>query len=237
MMRDTIEANLCRVRERIEEACRRVGRPNSDVIIVGVTKTFGPEIVNALVDAGVEHIGENRIQEFIEKKPRVTRPCRWHLVGTLQRNKATKAVGQFELIHSVDRLTLAETLSRLGEERGITTRILLEVNTSGESTKHGFTPDDVAEAAAKVAALPGLSFEGLMTVGPLTGDPAVVRRSFERLRTLRDRIETGLGRSLAHLSMGMSDDFDIAVEEGATMVRLGRVLLGEHRGAPPAGVR
>ncbi len=236
-MRDTIEQNLSRVRERIEEACRRVGRPKSDVIIVGVTKTFGPEVVDALADAGVEDIGENRIQEFLEKKPRVTRPCRWHLVGTLQRNKATKAIGQFELIHSVDRVALAETLGRLGEERGITTRILLEVNTSGEETKHGFTPADAEEAAAIIARLPHLSFEGLMTVGPLTIDPAAVRQSFALLRSLRDRIEIRLGRSLPHLSMGMSGDFEIAVEEGATMIRLGRVLLGERPSAPPASSR
>jgi len=197
-------------------------------MIVGVTKTFGPDMVDALFEAGVENVGENRIQEFLEKKPRVTHPCRWHLVGTLQRNKVTKAIGQFDLIHSVDRLELAETLSRLGEERGITTRILLEVNTSGEETKHGFTPVDVVEAAARIAPLPSLSLEGLMTVGPLTDDPAAVRRSFERLRTLRDWAQTGLDAPLLHLSMGMSDDFEIAVEEGATMVRLGRVLLGER---------
>jgi len=227
-MREKIAHNLASVCERIEEACRRVGRSKNDVMIVGVTKTFAPDMVDALVEAGVENVGENRIQEFLEKKPRVTRPCRWHLVGTLQRNKATKAIGQFDFIHSVDRLELAETLSRLGEERGITTRILLEVNTSGEETKHGFTPVDVVKAAAQIALLPSLSLEGLMTVGPLTDDPAAVRRSFERLRTLRDWAQTGLDAPLLHLSMGMSDDFEIAVEEGATMVRLGRVLLGER---------
>ena len=232
-MREMIERNLAQVRERIGEACRRAGRRESDVIIVGVTKKFGPDVVDALAEAGVENIGENRMQEFLEKKPGVTRPCRWHLVGTLQRNKAAKAVGQFELIHSVDRVALAETLSRLGQERGVTTRILLEVNTSGEETKHGFTPDEVSEAAAKIVLLPGLSFEGLMTVGPLTGDPEAIRRSFKLLRGLRDRIQSGIGRPLAHLSMGMSDDFEIAVEEGATMVRLGRILLGDRHLAPP----
>jgi hypothetical protein len=236
-MRETIEANLRRVRERIEQACRRAGRRSDEVTIVGVTKTFGPEVVDALVEAGVEHIGENRIQEFLGKKPLVTRPCRWHLVGTLQRNKATKAVGQFELIHSVDRLALAETLSRLGEERGVTTQILLEVNTSGESTKRGLAPDELVDAAGQVVTLPGLSCAGLMTVGPLTDDPAAIRRSFEMLRNLGDRIETVLGKRPIHLSMGMSDDFETAVEEGATMVRLGRVLLGERHGAAPPGWR
>ncbi len=235
-MRESIEANVREVRERIERACDRAGRGADEVIIVGVTKTFGPEMVDALVDAGVRDIGESRVQEFQEKKPRVTRPCRWHFVGTLQRNKAGKAIGEFELIHSVDGLRLAEALSRLGRERGVTTRMLLEVNTSGESTKRGFTPDELVDAVGEIAVLPELSLDGLMTVGPFTDDPARIRRSFETLRNLRERAEQALGRPLRHLSMGMSDDFETAVEEGATMVRLGRILLGERSGSSPYGL-
>jgi len=205
------------------------------VIIVGVTKTFGPEMVDALIEAGVCDIGESRIQEFQEKKPGVVHPCRWHLIGTLQRNKAKKAIGECELIHAVDGLRLAEALSRLGGENGITTPVLLEVNTSGESTKHGFGPDELLAAAARVAVLPNLRLDGLMTIGPFTVDRDRVRRSFEVLRNLRDGVERTLGRPLRHLSMGMSDDFEIAVEEGATLVRLGRVLLGERPGSTPTG--
>jgi hypothetical protein len=232
----TIVANVREVRRRIDEACRRAGRRAEEITIVGVTKTFGPDVVDALVDAGIADIGESKIQEYQRKKQDVTRPCRWHLVGTLQRNKARKAIGEFALIHSVDSLDLARTLSRLSEESGVTTRILLEVNTSGEPSKHGFSPEEVLSAAAEVARLAHVALDGLMTIGPFTDDLARVRGSFEALRSARDRIGEALGTPLPHLSMGMSDDFEIAVEEGATLVRLGRILLGDRSGpAPSAG--
>jgi pyridoxal phosphate enzyme (YggS family) len=229
-VRESIETNVDRVKERIAAACSRSGRDAREVSIVGVTKTFGPEAVDALIAAGIADIGENRIQEFLEKSQAVTRPCRWHFVGTLQRNKAKKAIGRFELIHSVDNLALARTLDRLGLELGVSTRILFEVNTSAESTKHGFDPKDLVQAAEAASILPSLSIEGLMTVGPLADDDSAIRRSFSLLRGLRDRTEASLGKRLVHLSMGMSDDFEIAVEEGATLVRLGRVLLGARPG-------
>lgn len=232
-MREAIEANLEEVRERIARACRAANRRPEEITIVGVTKTFGAEVVEALVDAGVADVGESRVQEFLEKSAAVSRPCRWHLIGHLQRNKAPKAVGRFEMIHSVDSLRLAEALNRLGGDRALSTRVLFEVNTSGEATKHGFAPADVEAAALGVMSLPAVSLEGLMTVGPLTDDEGEIRSAFALLRDLRDRLERVTGRKLAHLSMGMSDDFEIAVEEGATMVRLGRVLLGGREGSPP----
>lgn len=234
-MREAIEANVRDVRRRIEEACGRAGRRAGEVTIVGVTKTCGPDVVDALFDAGIRDIGESRIQEYQKKKPAVARPCAWHFIGTLQRNKARKAVGEFELIHSVDTLELARTLSRAGEDAGLTTRILLEVNTSDEATKHGFEPGEVLRAAEEAAALGRIDLEGLMTIGPFTADRSRVRRSFETLRELGERIERALGAPLRHLSMGMSDDFEIAIEEGATMVRLGRILVGDRPGSgPPA---
>jgi len=223
-----IAENVLRVQERVRGACDRSRRRYEDVTIVGITKTFGPDRVDALVRAGIADVGENRVQEFLEKKPGVTMPCRWHLVGTLQRNKASKVIGQFELIHSVDRISLAETLSRLGLDSGVDTRILLEVNTSGEASKHGFNPDEAVDAVCRVGELAGLEIEGLMTIGPLTDDHARVRRAFQELRRLKEESERALGRDLRHLSMGMTGDFEIAVEEGATLVRLGRVLLGER---------
>jgi pyridoxal phosphate enzyme (YggS family) len=221
-----IAENLLRVQERIRSACDRSGRRYEDVTIVGITKTFGADSVDALVRAGVVDIGENRVQEFLEKKPGVTGACRWHLVGTLQRNKAPKVIGQFELIHSVDRLKLAETLSRLSGERDVDTHILLEVNTSGEETKHGFEPADVIDAAGRIDGLARLELDGLMTIGPLTGDLTRGRGAFGTLRGLKEEAEKALGRDLRHLSMGMTGDFEAAVEEGATLVRLGRILLG-----------
>ena len=232
-MNKQIKDNLEIVRDRIARACARSGRGVDEVTIVAVTKTHGPEVVDAVVEAGVVDVGENRIQEFLEKKQHVTRACRWHLVGTLQRNKATKALGQFEMIQSVDRLRLAETLSRLSVERGLETRVLIEVNTSGEATKHGVAPDEVVDLAGAVRELPGLLLDGLMTIGPLTDDESRIRQSFQLLREIRSRAEEELGATLRHLSMGMSDDFDIAVEEGATIIRLGRVLFGERSPWPP----
>lgn len=228
-----IRDNLEIVRERIDKACERSGRGIDEVTIVAVTKTHGAEVVDAVIEAGIEDVGENRIQEFLDKNPHVTHACRWHLVGTLQRNKATKAIGQFETIQSVDRLKLAETLSRLSAERGVETRVLIEVNTSGEATKHGVTAGEFVDLAGAVSELPGLVLDGLMTIGPLTDDELSIRRSFQLLRDLRGRAAGELGLQLRHLSMGMSDDFDIAVEEGATIIRLGRVLFGE-RSAPPS---
>jgi PLP dependent protein len=232
-VRETVEANLRGIRERIVRACRVSDRRPEEITIIGVTKTFGADVVETLIDAGVGDIGESRVQEFLGKSAAVTRPCRWHLIGNLQRNKAGKAIGRFEMIHSVDSVRLAEALSRLGEEHSLTTRVLFEVNTSGEASKHGFSPGDL-DAAAAVVALPAVSLEGLMTVGPLTDDAGEIRRSFALLRELRDRLERSTGRRLVHLSMGMSDDFEIAVEEGATMVRLGRVLVGSRGAAPPS---
>lgn len=232
MVREEIEVRVRSARERIAAACARAGRRPDEVTLVGVTKTCGPEVVDALIDAGIADVGESRIQEYLQKNPAVTRACRWHFIGTLQRNKASKAVGEFEMIQSVDSLRLAEALSRLSGERGVTTRVLLEVNTSGEETKHGFESGEVVSAAERVAGMAGLSMEGLMTIGPFTDDPERIRRAFVELRALRDRAQAALGRPLPHLSMGMSDDFEIAVEEGSTIVRLGRVLVGERPKAP-----
>lgn len=225
-MIDTIADNLRRIRRRIAAACDRVGRSPNEVTIVAVTKTHGPDVVDAVVAAGIEDIGENRIQEFLDKKRRVTRPCRWHLVGTLQRNKAGRAMGEFDLIHSVDRIKLAETLARLSTERNLITRILLEVNTSGESTKHGFTRNELPGAVNRIVELTGLRVEGLMTIGPLEGDEMATRSAFRSLAHARTLIEDRCRVRVPVLSMGMSEDFEIAIEEGATMIRLGRILIG-----------
>lgn len=224
----SVQQNVDRVRGRIKTALDRSGRGGSRVTVVGVTKTMGFERVLELVRAGIDDIGENRIQEFLDKSPRVTLPCNWHLIGTLQRNKATKAIGRFALIHSLDSVKLAQALSRLSGERNTVTRALLEVNTSGEATKHGFSPEELEERAGEIAILPALEIAGLMTIGPFTDDANLQRRAFKKLFDLRERLERSLSLDLPELSMGMSDDFEVAVEEGATIVRLGRVLLGER---------
>jgi len=224
-----IRENVARVRERVAAALERSGRSGQEVTIVGITKTFGPEAVNALIDAGVTDVGENRVQEFLAKRDAVGPRCRWHLVGHLQRNKASKVVGRFHAVHSIDSLRIAEALDRLGAECGARTRVFLQVNTSAEQTKYGFPVEEAAEGALRVAELANLEFLGLMTIGPVSVDPATTRACFRTLRRLREDIEKSLKTPLADLSMGMSEDFEIAIEEGATVIRLGRVLLGERR--------
>ena len=147
----SIRDNVTATRQRIEAALERAGRGPGEVTIVAVTKTFGPDMVDALVEAGIDHVGENRVQEFLAKSEDVTRECRWHLVGHLQRNKATKVIGRFHCIQSLDSVRLAETLNRLGGERGVRTRVLLQVNTSGESAKHGFSVEEAAESASEIS--------------------------------------------------------------------------------------
>jgi pyridoxal phosphate enzyme (YggS family) len=222
----SIRDNVLRVREQIDAALHRSGRAGDDVTVVGITKTWGAEMVDAVIEAGVEDIGENRVQEFIAKRDAVTRPCRWHLVGPLQRNKATKVIGRFHCIQSLDSLRLAETLDRLGRESDVRTRALLQVNTSQEQAKHGFSIDDAADGAAKIAGLPNIDLVGLMTIGPVTQDPDETRRCFQQLYSLREGINRELEKPLTELSMGMSGDFEMAIEEGATIVRLGTVLTG-----------
>ncbi len=225
-MNGSVQENLRRVEERVAAALDRAGRTGEKITIVGITKRFGPERVDEVIQAGVQDVGENRIQEFLEKKPQVRSACRWHLVGTLQRNKAVKAIGQFDLIHSVDSTKLAATLSRLGQEQNLSSRILLQVNTSGEVSKHGLDPDEVVDRAGEIAELPCLEPVGLMTIGPLTTDQAAIRRACRKLGRLRTDIRRELKLDYRELSMGMSDDFEIAIEEGATIIRLGTILLG-----------
>jgi pyridoxal phosphate enzyme (YggS family) len=223
-----IADNVMRVRERIAAALERSGRGGDGLTLVAVTKTFGADVVDAVIEAGIEDIGENRVQEFLAKRERVTRPCRWHLIGHLQRNKATKVVGAVDMIQSVDSVRLAETLNRIAGERGERVRSLLEVNTSGEASKEGVSPDEAVAVAEAITGLDHLALEGLMTIGPVSIDPDATRRCFRELYALRERARAATGLALPHLSMGMSADFEIGVEEGATIVRVGRIITGER---------
>ncbi len=226
----SIRDNLERVRERIERAAERAGRTPGEITVVAVTKTHGSDVVEEAIRAGIGDVGENRMQEFLRKADAVDLPCRWHLVGHLQTNKVNKAVGRFALVHSIDSIRLAEKLAVAGERAGIATDVLCEVNTSGEESKYGFQPDETPEACGRIAELPGLRLRGLMTVGPWVSDQSVVAEAFVTLRRLKERIERESEGDLVldHLSMGMTDDFEIAIEEGSTIVRLGRVLFGER---------
>lgn len=241
----SIEQNLRRVRERIAEAALRAGRDPAEITLVAVTKTFPPEVILEGYAVGLRHFGENRPEEGAEKIPIVNaavpgpRPT-WHMVGHIQSRKADLVVNCYDVVHSVDRLKIARRLSRFAVEVGWDLPVLLECNISGEATKFGFAVDRWEEDAAQreaffadcaaILALPGLRVEGLMTVAPLTDDPETVRPVFARLRALRDALrERFPHRPWRELSMGMTDDFEVAVEEGATIVRIGRAIFGPRR--------
>jgi pyridoxal phosphate enzyme (YggS family) len=229
-MHMSIKDNLERVRERIRRAAERAGRSPDEITVVAVTKTHGPDVVEEAIRAGITDIGENRMQEFLRKSAEVELDCRWHLVGHLQTNKVNKAIGRFALIHSVDSVRLAEKISAAGEREGITTDVLCEVNTSGEESKYGLGAEEAVDLCGRIAVLPHIRLRGLMTVGPWVDDQSVIAASFAALRRLRERIEheSDGDISLEHLSMGMTDDFEIAIAEGSTIIRLGRVLFGER---------
>lgn len=220
-------SRLASVRDRIRLHQARGGWSHP-VRIVAVTKTHGPEAVRAALAAGLEDVGENRVQEAVAKQDQLIGvPARWHLIGSLQRNKARHAVGRFVLIHSVDREDLAAELDRRVAE-GSRQAVLVEVNCSGEPQKSGVEPDALAALLERVAALSRLECQGLMTMAALSDDERVQRGAFARLRELRERMQAA-GHRLPELSMGMSGDFPAAVEEGATMVRLGTLLFGERQ--------
>ena len=225
----TIEERVREVRGRIEAAARRAGRDPRSVRLLAATKQVPPERIAEAVAAGVDALGENRIQEARSKLAafRGVRPL--HMIGHLQRNKAKTAVELFDVVESVDSLELAQLLSRLVSERGGTLGVFVEVNTSGEPGKYGIEPAGARALALEAAALPGLAVAGLMTVGPLTDDEAAVRRAFRRLVELREEIARDLASMRdGALSMGMSGDLEAAVEEGSTLVRVGTAIFGER---------
>lgn len=218
------------VRNRIALAAERGGRTH-EVRVVAVTKGHPAEAVAAARRAGLTAFGENRIQELESKRAEVGRSdAEWHMIGHLQRNKARLGIQLFDWIHSVDSLRLAHTLSREAARAGIRVRALLQVNTSGEETKGGFEEAAVVDVLGEVGELEGIEIHGLMTMAPWTQDAAVLRHTFRRTRDLLERCAREVPRALTgrELSMGMSNDFEIAIEEGATIVRLGTVLFGER---------
>ncbi|MBD3348393.1 MAG: YggS family pyridoxal phosphate-dependent enzyme [Candidatus Eisenbacteria bacterium] len=233
-----VRENLLQVTNRIADAAERAFREPSDIKLVAVTKTVEPERIAEAIEAGVTCIGENRIQEAERKFGAVLPPVEKHMVGHLQRNKVPKALELFDMIESVDSPRLAREVSKRAERaeddaRGVSdgrADVLIEVNTSGEESKYGFEPDEVVDAVRELADLPGIRIVGLMTVGAFLPDPEDVRPCFRRLRELRNEIEEAVipGVRMDHLSMGMTNDFEVAIEEGSTIVRIGRAIFGER---------
>ncbi|HEY7245684.1 MAG TPA: YggS family pyridoxal phosphate-dependent enzyme [Xanthobacteraceae bacterium] len=223
--RQRIADNLAAVEERIRAACRRAGRSRSDVTLVAVTKTVSSDIAALLPDLGVCDLGESRPQELWRKAAVALPPIRWHLIGHLQRNKIERTLPLVERVHAVDSPRLLTALEDACRQTSRILSVLLEVNASREASKHGFAPEEVPGLAAQLAELQHIRVEGLMTMAAYEEDPQRTRPTFAALRELRDRLAAELGRPLPQLSMGMSNDFDIAIEEGATLVRLGTMLF------------
>ncbi len=227
-----IPARLAAVRRRIAAACERSGRRPSEVVLIGASKLQPPSRMLAAWRAGLEVFGENRVQEALAKSRELPGEIEWHLIGPLQSNKVKPALDLFRVIHSVDRLKIARALDREARRRGLTLPVFVEVNLGEESTKHGFPPSEIAALVAPLSRLAGLRPVGLMAIPPFEDDPEAARRWFRDLRRLRDQWAEGTPRAdfPGHLSMGMSHDFEVAVEEGATHVRVGTALFGPRGG-------
>jgi len=236
MSEDRVANRLAAVRERIATACARAGRSADEVTLVGVTKRIPLPRVVAACRAGLTDLGENRIQDAVPRQAELSsaltaagltaEAIRWHFIGHLQRNKAAKAVGRFHLVHAVDSLRLAEKLSELAVRNEVSFRILVEVNLTAEPQKHGADPAETIDLVDQAARLPGLQTAGLMAMARFGAPEAELRQTFAALRVLQQRAKAATGLALPHLSMGMSDDFEAAIAEGATLVRIGTAIFG-----------
>lgn len=222
----SIAENLEIIRGNISDAARRAGRDCSTVELIAVSKTHPAEVIREAVEAGQEIFGENRVQEAMAKVPLLPGRLQWHLIGHLQSNKVRKALPLFHLIHGVDSSELARDIDRIAAEEGLHPRVLLEVNVSGESSKHGFSPENLEGEMEALLSLPRLQVEGFMTMAPLAPESEASRPYFAALRELRDRMTQLAGVPFQTLSMGMSGDYQVAVEEGATLVRVGSAIFG-----------
>lgn len=233
-MTEQIAHNLAAVQAQIAAAAQGAGRPASAITLVAVSKTKPFAAIVAAYQAGQRDFGENRVEELWPKVEQATAAgltdIRWHLIGTIQSRKTAQAVGPLALIHSVERVKIAERLSRDAQAVGCVMSVLLEVNVSGEASKHGFTPAELQQTASQLLALPGIRIQGLMTMAPLEAEPAATRPVFRGLRELRDQLAAQHpGPYWQQLSMGMTNDFTVAIEEGATLVRIGSAIFGERR--------
>ena len=228
-----LAANLETIQQRIRAACDRADREPNSVTLLAVSKTHPPETIKAAADCGQIFFGENKVQEAKAKIPLCPGKLRWHFIGHLQSNKCRDAVELFEMIQSVDSLALAQEINKRAEQAARRMPVLMEVNVAGEASKFGYQPERLLVDLKEINLLPRLEIRGLMTVPPWSPEAEESRPHFRRLRELKERAEAVLGVPLSHLSMGMSGDFEIAIEEGATMVRVGTALFGPRAKAKP----
>ena len=225
-----IRENFDSIEARIRKACERSGRDRNSVHLIAVTKTKPPEMLREAYDAGQRDFGENKVQEICRKKPELPDDLRWHMIGHLQRNKVRQLIGQTVLIHSVDSYRLAETISAEAVKARIVMPVLIEVNAAKEDSKYGVMPENTEELVRAISVLPGIHVEGLMTIAPYTEDPETNRPYFVLLRQLAVDIDHKCidNVSMGKLSMGMTGDFEVAIEEGATHIRVGTGIFGER---------
>ena len=229
-METDISANISLIRQRIEAACARSGRDPQSVRLMAVSKTVAPERIREALEAGITLLGENYVQEAREKIPAIGHAAEWHMIGHLQTNKVKYVVNLFDWIHSVDRLELARELDKRAGQNNRRLNILIEVNVSGEESKNGMEPDAALELVRQVSLLPNISVRGLMTMPPYSDNPENSRPYFQALRKLRDEISAAAIPNIRmdELSMGMTDDFEVAIEEGTTIIRVGRAIFGKR---------
>lgn len=220
--------NLEQIEQRIRSACERAGRTRNSVLLLAVSKTHPPETIREAVNLGLTFFGENKVQEAKAKIPNSPGKARWHFIGHLQSNKCRDAVELFEMIQGVDSLAIAQEINKRADQAGKTMPILLEINVAGEGSKFGYQPEQMLADLPALNALPRLEIHGLMAIPPYTPVPEKARPYFQKLRELKQQAEALLGAPLPHLSMGMSGDFEVAIEEGATIVRIGTALFGER---------
>jgi pyridoxal phosphate enzyme (YggS family) len=220
--------NLEQIEKRIDAACERAARPRDSVQLLAVSKTHPPETIREAVNLGLTSFGENKIQEAKAKIPNCPGKAHWQFIGHLQSNKCRDAVELFEMIQGVDSLSIAQEINKRAEQASKTMPILLEINVAGEGSKFGYQPEQMLAELKSINALPRLEIHGLMVIPPYTSVPEKARPYFQKLRELKQQAEAVLGVPLPHLSMGMSGDFEVAIEEGATIVRIGTALFGER---------
>lgn len=231
MSQVNVAENLRNVEEKIREACRRSGRDRKDVLLICVTKTKPVSLLEDAYRAGERAFGENRVQEIVDKFPRLPEDIDWHMIGHLQKNKVKYLMDRCVMIHSVDNEALAAVINREALKAGRIMPVLIEVNVAGEETKFGVSPEETEDLIRKIAVLPGIRVSGLMTIAPYTEDPETNRPYFRQLRELSVDIKNKSidNVSMDHLSMGMTGDYEVAIEEGATMIRVGTGIFGERQ--------
>ena len=226
-----IKENVQAVNERIRNLAISCNKDPNDIILIGVTKTVSPSYISEAFEAGIRNFGENRVQELVDKYDKVDKKAKWHLIGPLQTNKVKYIIDKVELIHSLDRIRLAEEIEKRAAQIDRQISVLVQINISGESTKSGIRPEDTVDFIESMKRYPHIHIKGLMTIGPLTEDRELIRSCFRQMKNLFDEVKTKKFShvQMQYLSMGMTNDFDIAIQEGANMVRIGRAIFGERK--------